>query len=124
MNSNPEDRWARDNTVFIHYGKGYCVTENLSLVCIGKVDEKGYPVKTENRVPGVFVEHDQHPPSVKNGVSKLGAVSMQGDNNIHEQKRGVVLKHKKHSGGRPRKESGYSRVTDWRRRKEKQCLLL
>lgn len=122
--NNPDDRWVKNNMVFIHYGKGYCITDTGAQICIGPVDDKGNPMKVKTGA----TENCQNPPenagNGENSVSKLPDDINHANDNIHIQNDGGVLKHDKHPGGRPRKKEGYSRVTDWRRRKEKQGVLL
>lgn len=119
---NPPDYWAQDGQVFVHYGKGYCVAPTGATVGIGPVDKNGKPIKEQ---PGELLEHPQSlVENQREVVAKLPAVVTDGDNNIHEQSEGVVLQHQKHPGGRPRKTGVVHRVTEWRRGKEKQGVLL
>jgi hypothetical protein len=54
----------------------------------------------------------------QNSVNKTGRIDV---SKLPQQGPGNAGKH---NGGRPRKVAGYSRITDWRRRKENQGVLL
>lgn len=65
--------------------------------------------------------HDDSPQDVEKPVSKLMQVESVGVDDSQTQNGGSYETTKiKHPGGRPRKTEDISRVTDWRRRKEKE----
>lgn len=123
VNQNPEDGWSPTGQVFIHYGKGYCVTPDLRTVCIGLVDADGKPLekvfKPPKKVKDVSPDTPEKPPAPNKGVSKLTDMETVGVNDSQTQNEGSFETSKtKHPGGRPKKPDNYSRITRWRRKKE------
>lgn len=100
--------WVQDGTIFILEGQKYGITKTGATVCLDPVG----PPKKGKETP----QNGQEP------VSKLPEGHPLPPEEPQAQNKEVVLKH---PGGRPRKKDGekFSRVTAWRREKEKQGVL-
>ena len=106
----PKDYWTKDGNFFIHYGKKYGVTKNLGTVCLGTATETS-PDGAEALSEGREV------------VTKIPDKGIIPAPDIQNQGMGILLQ----SGrGRPRKTTSepVSRMTEWRRGKEKQLELI
>ena len=101
--------WSQNGTFFILEGQKYGVTKKTgATVCLGPVETPPAPNKTA--------------PGGQKGVSKLPEGHPLPPEELQAHNKEVVLKH---PGGRPRKKEDekVSRVTAWRRKKEKQGVL-
>lgn len=111
------DHWSPDGQVFIHYSQGYTVSPSLKTVCIGPVGDEGRPLgAAETPLTG---DKDR-----AGGVTKPPTKGIVPPKDIQAQDGEVLLQ--KNKGGRPKKAPGesVSRMTEWRREKEKQGVLL
>jgi hypothetical protein len=101
--------WARSDSVCLVDGRGYCVAPTGRSYCIGLVDAEGNPPKAIDAMP-----------RGEDVVSKLPEDESIGDK-LTQAENGDSYETIKHPGGRPRKDIAVvSRVTKWRRAKEKQ----
>lgn len=102
------EQWLKNNMMYRdEFSNGWCVSPTGGNVMVGKVDSAG----------NLLVEN---PPEV---VSKLENDITITPDNIQAVK-DDSYETPKHPGGRPRKEENISRVTRWRREREKQLSML
>ena len=98
-----KDYWLKDDSIFVCDGQKFAITPiGLTVgVCLA--------TGAMHKLPG----------------QKLGALAPQLKGNLPPPQKAEVLLHK-NQGGRPRKPGGepVSRMTEWRRAKEKQGVLL
>lgn len=109
----PQDHWTTEGALE-HYGKKYVVQRGHLVEEL--LPEKNYWLETfclgVEEPPQNTPETLQDKPEV---VSKIDDKEILPTEISQEQENGI-LKHR----GRPRKTEDFSRVTDWRRRKEQQ----
>ena len=110
-NGLPEDYWTPKD-IFVHYGKKYGVAATLETFCLGPVETPG--------VNGAEKACDRS--EVVTKPPTRGKLLTQ---NIQTQNGGAVLL-QKNRGGRPKKDGDepISRMTAWRREREKQGVLV
>jgi len=101
------DYWSADGSIFIHYGKKWGVNKKGARVCLDNV--------RDTPQSDCLVVQDK-----QDSVSKLLDGEILPPITKDSQKEVVM----KHPGGRPRKPGEVSRVTQWRRNKHSQGVLL
>ena len=99
-----KDYWTKDGAFFVHYGKKYGVAPDGQTVSLGLVSGA-----------------TQTTPEQKNSVTKIATKGIAPVVMSQPQETGILLQR-----GRPRKPKGepVSRMTEWRRAKEAQGVLL
>ena len=102
--SGPKDYWTKDGNLFIHYEKKYGITKSGGTVYLGAIQETP-PDGADSLLSSEEV------------VSIIPAKEIIPTTEIQAQANGIMKQR-----GRPRKEGEVSRVTAWRRRKERQLM--
>jgi len=104
----PRDYWTADGMIFVAYGEGYTVAPNGRTVCIGEMDGDK-PIQK---------------PCLKPSVAKKPVTKIAGNGLLPspEVSKGIMLHHR--GQGRPPKKGEVSRMTEYRRKKAEQGVLL
>lgn len=105
IDNSPGDYWTDDSIQFVHFNKGYGISPALQTVCTGLLNAGSRPLEPSP-------DGDEASQDGKDDVSKI-----KDEGNIVGTEKSGIMKRR----GRPKKiGSDISRVTEWRRRKERE----